>query len=164
MRRCNICKEQKEETNFTKNEYRCRKCKSAYLMKLRLKNSFTHERNKKYQRELYLSKREERLASQKKYIQTENGKEITRKGKEAWSARNKEKTSANLKAQRAVRSGALVKQPCEVCGSIIRIHAHHDDYSRPLDIRWLCPTHHSEWHRQDRERKRQEALNGNPVR
>lgn len=46
----------------------------------------------------------------------------------------------------AVKAGKLKRQPCEVCGSIKRIHAHHDDYSKPYDVKWLCPKHHVEWH------------------
>lgn len=46
---------------------------------------------------------------------------------------------------KAVARGDLVRQPCEVCGAH-KVHAHHDDYSRPLDIRWLCPPHHREHH------------------
>ena len=46
---------------------------------------------------------------------------------------------------RAIKSGKLVKQPCEVCGSP-EVHAHHDDYSKPLDVRWLCQLHHTEHH------------------
>lgn len=44
-----------------------------------------------------------------------------------------------------VRRGRLERQPCEVCGNP-RSHAHHDDYSQPLMIRWLCHTHHEEHH------------------
>lgn len=46
----------------------------------------------------------------------------------------------------AVERGDLVKQPCEVCGAD-HVEAHHDDYAKPLDVRWLCPTHHKAHHR-----------------
>ena len=42
--------------------------------------------------------------------------------------------------------GSMTRQPCEVCGAPLS-HAHHDDYSKPLDVRWLCPQHHKEVHR-----------------
>jgi len=52
-----------------------------------------------------------------------------------------------------VRSKELVRQPCEVCGTEIRIHAHHDDYALPLVVRWLCAAHHSQWHKKYGEGK-----------
>lgn len=45
----------------------------------------------------------------------------------------------------AIESGRLNRQACEVCGAS-KVHAHHDDYSKPLAVRWLCPTHHYEHH------------------
>ena len=58
-------------------------------------------------------------------------------------------TEAHHKARRLVRSaidsGRLVRQPCEVCQSL-PTHGHHDDYSKPLAVRWLCPKHHREHH------------------
>jgi hypothetical protein len=43
----------------------------------------------------------------------------------------------------ALRSGKLVKGPCEVGGDCAgRIEAHHDDYARPLTVRWVCKRHH----------------------
>jgi hypothetical protein len=60
----------------------------------------------------------------------------------------------------AIESGRLRPQPCEVCGRA-DAHAHHDDYLKPLDVRWLCSKHHAEWHRKNR------ALHGtdpaNPI-
>lgn len=56
-----------------------------------------------------------------------------------------EKRIANQKASYAIRSGALIRKPCEVCGAI-KTEAHHDDYSKPLDVRWLCRKHHLEHH------------------
>lgn len=60
-------------------------------------------------------------------------------------------------ARKAVRSaliaGRLVRQPCEVCGAE-KAQAHHDDYSKPLDVRWLCRPHHDEHHALERRRAR----------
>lgn len=46
----------------------------------------------------------------------------------------------------SIRSGKLTRDPCEVCGDP-KSEGHHDDYSKPLDVRWLCHTHHVEHHR-----------------
>jgi hypothetical protein len=57
---------------------------------------------------------------------------------------NPEKYKARNMVSNAVRDGKLFKQPCEVCESTWKIQAHHDDYSKPLEVHWLCPRHHSE--------------------
>lgn len=64
-----------------------------------------------------------------------------------------EKAKANIAVGNAVKSGALVKQPCEVCGCA-NVEAHHDDYSKPLDVKWLCDAHHKERHRELRKKQR----------
>jgi hypothetical protein len=46
----------------------------------------------------------------------------------------------------AIRDKKLFRKPCEVCGINEQIHAHHDDYLEPLNVRWLCAAHHSQWH------------------
>lgn len=48
----------------------------------------------------------------------------------------------------AIRDGRLIRQPCEVCGNS-KSQAHHDDYYKPLDVRWLCFVHHREVHGQE---------------
>jgi hypothetical protein len=53
---------------------------------------------------------------------------------------------ANNIVRRAIKNGSLIKKTCEVCGYEIT-HAHHDDYSKPLVVRWLCPKHHIEHHK-----------------
>lgn len=62
-------------------------------------------------------------------------------------ARDPMKNRARLKTRRAILSGALVRQPCEVCGNP-KVDAHHVDYSRPLDVRWLCRRHHADAHKE----------------
>jgi hypothetical protein len=56
---------------------------------------------------------------------------------------------ARAQAQYAVKMGRLTRQPCEVGVNCLgRVEAHHDDYSKPLEVRWLCRRHHSEAHRE----------------
>ena len=43
----------------------------------------------------------------------------------------------------AVKTKKLFKTPCEKCGNL-KVEAHHDDHSKPLEVRWLCPKHHRE--------------------
>ena len=46
---------------------------------------------------------------------------------------------------KAIKKGILSRMPCEVCGKI-EVDAHHEDYSKPLDVKWLCRNHHAEHH------------------
>ena len=55
--------------------------------------------------------------------------------------------------ERAIKKGLLVPQPCEVCGAQGRMHAHHADYNKPLEVQWLCQLHHFEWHSQHKAKE-----------
>lgn len=57
-----------------------------------------------------------------------------------------EKETARKLMRNAIKDGTLVRQPCEECGSTKSVAGHHPDYSRPLDVRWLCASHHAEEH------------------
>jgi hypothetical protein len=57
--------------------------------------------------------------------------------------RNPQKYAAWTAVGHAIRDKRLIRQPCEVCGDP-KSQAHHDDYSKPLDVRWMCFRHHRE--------------------
>lgn len=60
-------------------------------------------------------------------------------------AKNPEKSYARNSVAWAVKTGKLKPEPCEVCGGF-PAEAHHEDYSRPLDVKWLCRKHHWQLH------------------
>lgn len=62
----------------------------------------------------------------------------------SWIAQHPERRAAQIAVGNALNSGRLVPLPCWVCGA--QAHAHHPDYSHPLDVVWLCPTHHKQAH------------------
>lgn len=80
------------------------------------------------------------------YDRTESGRKSTRPRSLSWSEKNIDKRRAHWRVKSAIKSGKIKKQPCKLCRSETNIHAHHDDYSRPLDIMWLCPQHHKDRH------------------
>lgn len=64
------------------------------------------------------------------------------------SGRFKHKETARATVHRAVMSGQLiVPSVCSRCGGAARIHGHHPDYSKPLEVIWLCPVCHTDIHR-----------------
>lgn len=68
----------------------------------------------------------------------------TRKN-QAWQRQNPEKRAAHKAVEKAIRNGVLVRQPCE-CGCDRKPQAHHEDYSKPLEVRWLCHVAHQARH------------------
>lgn len=63
----------------------------------------------------------------------------------ASSQKDPVKMWARRATRNAVKKGWLQRQPCEVCGDA-QADAHHDDYRRPLEVRWLCRLHHMHAH------------------
>lgn len=55
-------------------------------------------------------------------------------------------TASHDAVDAAIKKGKLVRQPCQMCGTKDWVAAHHDDYSQPLAVMWLCPVHHKARH------------------
>lgn len=81
----------------------------------------------------------------KKYRQSEKGKKVQLDKAKRMREKYPEKWSARQKLRYAVSKGIIKKLNCEVCGDK-NVCAHHPDYSKPLEVIWLCMTHHREVH------------------
>lgn len=58
---------------------------------------------------------------------------------------------ARSKLRYAVWSGKIIKPArCQECDRPCNPHGHHDDYEKPLDVRWLCSWCHAAVHAPDR--------------
>lgn len=74
-------------------------------------------------------------------------------GNPMWNNNASDRTTENYKmknyahgvVRHAKETGVIEPKPCEVCGEI-EVDAHHDDYEKPLEIRWLCRTCHLKLH------------------
>ena len=76
----------------------------------------------------------------KKYT-AEQRHEIWNKASIRYKKRYPERHRARWMVRNAIMNGVLTRLPCLVCGDSPS-HAHHEDYSRPLDVTWLCASHH----------------------
>jgi hypothetical protein len=83
-------------------------------------------------------------ALNRKYLASDKGKAARQRAQANYRARNKAKQRAHDLVAYAVRIGRIVSQPCWVCGE--KAQAHHPDYSAPLDVVWLCDSHHKQAH------------------
>lgn len=64
------------------------------------------------------------------------------------------KANARARAGVEYRRGNLIPKSCEVQGCIEKAQKHHEDYSKPLEVRWLCRDHHLMLHKKERENVR----------
>lgn len=73
-----------------------------------------------------------------------------------WQLRNAEKQKSHAITQEAIRIGKVIRGKCW-CGKLGE--SHHEDYSKPLKIVWLCPEHHRDRHKQIRRQLSSNTLN-----
>lgn len=74
-----------------------------------------------------------------------------------WKEKNPEKREAHYQVLRAIKKGLLIRKPCLKCG-VKKVHAHHEDYSKPLEVLWLCPIHHWEFDNARRQKEKTSIL------
>jgi hypothetical protein len=90
----------------------------------------------------------------KRYQKTDAGKASIKAARNKWRSQNEEKRACHVILNHAVRDGRAFKSnECQKCGATnCRIEGHHSDYTKPLDVIWVCKPCHVEIHRQKDER------------
>lgn len=130
--KCYKCKEKKEESNF----YVCPSLPRHFSIYCKsCEKQSAKERNKR-------PEYHDRLFA---FAKTDRGREIRRKSTQKMREKYPQKWAARIMVRSAIKNGIIVKQPCFICGEI-EVQAHHEDYTKPLEIIFLCRNCHYKRH------------------
>lgn len=149
MKSCSSCGVEKVDSEYYAKHRKCKECtkeqvKANRLSKLEYYREYDRNRPNK----------EERSKQAAEYHKTERGKEVRRKSTQNYR-RDKVRKQAHLDLNNALKYGRMTKpNNCSNCGIECNPHGHHDDYSKPLDVRWLCVKCHTDFHNTVREKQR----------
>lgn len=131
-KRCFKCQEEKPLTDFYAHpqmaDGRLGKCKSC--TKSDVAKRLVEKRPKIREYEAWRFTTENRKTKLRQYVKNQR-------------INSPEKYKARTELGNAVRDGRIKRQPCAVCGDP-KSQGHHTDYSKPLDVQWLCFKHHRE--------------------
>ena len=138
--KCKTCGIEKLETEFySSNKSRCKECVRLSAKQYRIEK-IEHYRAYDNARASMPHRVKARLEYQKTDRFKESHSKANRKNRNLF----KERATARNKVAAALKAGRMHKLPCLICG--LDAEAHHPDYSRPLDVIWLCNKHHREAH------------------
>jgi len=157
MKDCITCKKLLELDCFHKDKRRkdghrseCKECASARCRK------WCRENKEKYReclRKWYRKNREKKHAAAREWYRA--NKERASATAREYRQANPEKRKAQQAVNDAIRAGKLYKGPCIFCGTKENVDGHHDNYSKLLDVIWMCRKHHREFHMHKRDLERE---------
>lgn len=79
------------------------------------------------------------------YWKTPNGKKLRLKSTAKYRKKYPERYKAYKAVSNALMRNTITRKPCYACGNK-KSQAHHEDYSKQLDIIWLCGPCHRAYH------------------
>ena len=159
--RCKKCiNEKRNENRSKKQEYYTKKV-AEWREKNRERYNENHRnyrlKTKEERKKLYLYKIAKEYREQDSLYEKKKAKwqEIDwKKYINIYRLTEKENHDSRVKLGRAIVNGILErKKICEICKIDKSYEAHHHDYSKPLEVIWLCRTCHYELHNQERLNK-----------
>lgn len=148
---CSKCKQEKDESTFYKRSASsdglhpwCKACVIDQAKKWKQSNP-NPERDAVYSRKCYRDNAKETNARTRKWQQA-NPEKVAAIGRK-YALSNPEKRHAKDCVNHAITSGKLIRQPCTLCSTKEKVHAHHRSYDYPLQVDWLCCKCHNFIHR-----------------
>ena len=150
MDTCKICGATSEEKAFyARVNTRCADCHKA---KVRQNRKEKADYYREYDAKRFKDDPRVRIRHEA-YKKTEAGKKSLLASRQKWLENNSEKRAAHVILGNRLKNGKIAKpSKCENCGMENRkIHGHHHDYSKPLDVKWLCPKCHALEHKRMKE-------------
>ena len=130
MKKCFKCGLLKEKSEFYKHS----KMKDGLLGKCKDCTKSDVKENRESRQDYYREYEKKRGAS------------ADRKAKRiAWAKEHKKETSAKMAFYRHRKREGMERGICSICEKPNAV-AHHPDYDLPLDVVWLCPSHHRQEH------------------
>lgn len=150
MKVCRECRVEKPLSDFYKHaamgDGHLNKCKPCVKSRVNKHREVNLETIREYDKRR--SNKPHRVKARKDYQQTEAGKLAKKKAMDAYNKRYPMAYATHVIAGNAIRDGKLIPaSSCSICGSVEKIEGHHDDYTKPLDVRWLCEQCHKAWHK-----------------
>ena len=152
MKYCYKCKQIKPLTAFHKDSStkdglnsKCKLCKSIYRKSYYQKNKGKELwRMKQYQ----LDNSEKIHKKAQEYYASEPGLKQHRLDAKKYQKKYPERHNAHGKFTYALKTNRI-KRPihCELCGKKCVPEGHHSDYSKPLEVQWLCHLCHTKLYR-----------------
>lgn len=162
---CKLCNNEVNKTFYSRDPLSKEKQRKKNKL-FKLRNPELYKKLNRKSCVNYANRHPDRISEQKKkyYLEKikgkidDDGRKKIRDAVLRWRHRNLDKCECTLKVRYAIASGKLVRPNiCSICYKISKpIHAHHHDYSKPLDIIWCCRSCHG---RLDRIRRKQELFN-----
>lgn len=161
LRPCSKCGLNKSLCEFYKKSSssgavmaQCKECTKAASIKNRLKNldsarAYDRQRNALPHRIAALNEIDRKRRGEPSRIATTKASRLKEQ------AAHPEKFRARDAVNNAVKEGRLVPWPkCAMPDCECKAQAHHPDYGAPLDVVWLCASHHREAHKMGKKLNR----------
>lgn len=127
LKNCHKCKLDQELSNFYFRhgvmENNCITCRRSYSKEYRRTHSYDSVKN---------------------YHQTQRGKLSVNRASQKAYIKHREKWRARYKLRYEVKKGNIIKPfNCSDCKKKLPLQGHHEDYTKPLEVIWLCSKCHA---------------------